>query len=442
MGGLQSVTEDASREAATAPAVTAGLPNQLPLSEVEGVKTLPPAQQLVTLKTTDNDTTPRSELRLKSAPTAPRPVTCKVTGNDSRLDLGLLWGIGEMQGWRPTMEDAHVATTLKSGKWAGTGLFGVFDGHGGASVAKFSARNLPKLVVAGRALEAEDALKTSFEMLDKCLENAAQTLQCTHRSHPSKVGCTAVTCLVRRRDIIVANAGDSRVVLSCQGTAIDLSQDHKPSLPEEKQRIGNAGGFVVDSRVGPYTVSRVNGELSLSRAIGDLRFKQDATRSAAEQIVTCVPDVRTYMRNPEDEFLIIACDGVWDVLSSQDVVDRVHKHLPEMRRGELQPSDVVSQILDECLATDPRKSFGKGGDNMTMIIVVMQEPRKHVLTRALSSCLRPVRRVGSSSTAASAKDSKPQSPNSWGAPVLLGSQMNKKNSAGGKYKPSPTTILL
>lgn len=335
------------------------------------------------------------------------------------------------------MEDAHVATTLRLGKWAGTGLFGVFDGHGGASVAEFSARNLPKLVAAGQDGKAEDVLKMSFEMLDKCLQNASQTLPRTHRSHPSKVGCTAVACLVRRHEIIVANAGDSRAVLSCQGKAVDLSQDHKPSLPEEKQRITSAGGFVVDNRVGPHTVSRVNGELSLSRAIGDLRFKQDATRSAAEQIVTCVPDMRTYKRKPEDEFLIVACDGIWDVLSSQDVVDRVHKHLPEMRRGELQPSDVVSKILDECLATDAMKSFGKGGDNMTMIIVVVQEPPKRVLARALSSCLWPMRRARSS-----AADSKPKSPNAWSAPVLLGSQMNRESKAGSKCKSSPTIILF
>lgn len=340
------------------------------------------------------------------------------------------------------MEDAYVATILGSDKWAGTGLFGVFDGHGGSSVAEFSARNLPKLVAAEQAMEAENVLKTSFEMLDKCLENAARNIQHTNRSHPSKVGCTAVACLVRRHDIIVANAGDSRVVLSSQGRAIDLSQDHKPSLPGERQRISSAGGFIMDSRVGPHTVSRVNGELSLSRAIGDLRFKQDATRSVAEQIVTCVPDVRTHTRKPEDEFLIIACDGIWDVLSSQEVVDRVQRHLPQLRRGEMRPSDVVSEILDECLATDPMATFGKGGDNMTMIIVVIKEPPKRFFARALPSCLRPAREVGSPSTAASGKHDKLHPTNAWRAPVLLGSRMNRKSATGAAFKVSPTAILF
>lgn len=304
-----------------------------------------------------------------------QPVTEKKTRNEASRDLGLLWGVGEMQGWRPTMEDDHVATSklAKEAGWTGTGLFGVFDGHGGADVAHFCAQHLHKAVAKGNASAPEAALRNSFQMLDRKLADAARTMKLRDAAHPDHVGCTAATCLIRAHDLIVASAGDSRVVLSRKGQAMDLSEDHKPGSPGEVKRIKAAGGFVMEQKFGPHTIHRVNGELSVSRAIGDLRFKKDSSRSQAEQMITCVPDTRTFRRHPDDEFLVIACDGIWDVLSSQEVVARVHKGLPAIRRGELQPTDVISSILDDCLADDPQTQFGRGGDNMTMLLVVFQE---------------------------------------------------------------------
>jgi len=84
-------------------------------------------------------------------------------------------------------------------------------------------------------------------------------------------GCTACSAIITPNEIIVGNAGDSRCVLAVKKgsiyQAIDLSVDHKPDLPEEKQRIQKAGGFVEDNRV--------NGSLNLSRSLGDLEYKSD-----------------------------------------------------------------------------------------------------------------------------------------------------------------------
>lgn len=335
----------------------------------------------------------------KSEPARLKPTTEKTSHNDASPDLGLFWGAGEMQGWRPSMEDDYVATASlgSDAAWAGTGLFGVFDGHGGADVAKFCAQHLPKAVAKGKASHPQNAMKNSFLQLDSKLAEVAKTMDVTDPAHPDHVGCTAAACLVRPHHLIVANAGDSRVVLGRRGRALDLSEDHKPGSAKERARIKAAGGIVVEQQVGPEVIHRVNGSLSLSRSIGDHRFKKDEMRSQADQMITCLPDIKTFRRRPDDDFLVIACDGIWDVLSSQEVVDRVQKNLPAMRAGELQPSDVVCQILDECLAADPIKSFGKGTDNMTMLIVIFQNVAgedNRRLANMLPSCLATAGRAG------------------------------------------------
>lgn len=126
-------------------------------------------------------------------------------------------------------------------------------------------------------------------------------------------GCTAVTAHVHNGVIHVANAGDSRAVLSRGGEAIPLSHDHKPNDELEGARIRLAGGFVQDNRV--------NGNLNLSRAIGDMEYKQAKDEQQnllppERQQVSVVPDVKTMPVDPEMEFIILACDGIWDVMSN------------------------------------------------------------------------------------------------------------------------------
>ena len=97
------------------------------------------------------------------------------------------------------------------------------------------------------------------------------------------------------------------------GKAVPLSLDHKPTNSEEKQRIEAAGGTV--SNAGG--VPRVNGNLNLSRAIGDLKYKSNGSLPPEAQIITAHPDVRVFELSSEDQFFVLACDGVWDVLSNE-----------------------------------------------------------------------------------------------------------------------------
>jgi protein phosphatase 1G len=202
-------------------------------------------------------------------------------------------------------------------------------------------------------------LRNSFTHMDEMLMGSGQY---------DNVGCTAVACLINNKTITVANVGDSRAVLSRNGQAVDLSQDHKPNLPKEAARIHKAGGHVTEHRKGGHTVHRVNGGLAISRSLGDAALKNNTKLNASDQLVSGVPDVGNCRREPGDEFIIIASQGVWGVLSSQQAVDRVRRDLASIKSGDLQPADVVQNILCECLSDDSSEALGT--DNMTMVLIV------------------------------------------------------------------------
>jgi serine/threonine protein phosphatase PrpC len=127
-----------------------------------------------------------------------------------------------------------------------------------------------------------------------------------------QAGCTCCVALITKTEVIVANAGDTRCVIASNGIAKDLSIDHKPDLPTEKKRITKGGGFVEEGRV--------NGVISLSRAIGDWEYKSPGVKPE-DNVVSCFPEVMVETLNSNHDFLIIACDGIWDCLTSQAAVD-------------------------------------------------------------------------------------------------------------------------
>ncbi|KAL4450727.1 hypothetical protein ABPG77_001083 [Micractinium sp. CCAP 211/92] len=173
-------------------------------------------------------------------------------------------------------------------------------------------------------------------------------------------GCTAVCAVVRGGELFVANAGDSRCVLSRAGRAVAMTQDHKPMDTDEYARIMKAGGFVADGRV--------NGSLNLSRALGDLEYKQTKELGPEEQMVTALPEIRRETLQPGDEFLILACDGIWDVLTNQEAVDFVRERLA----AGMSPRQVAEEMCDHCLAPDTG-GCGKGCDNMSVVVVQLKD---------------------------------------------------------------------
>lgn len=181
--------------------------------------------------------------------------------------------------------------------------------------------------------------------------------------------------------LYVANAGDSRAVL-CRGrAAVELSIDHKPEDADEKARIVAAGGTVTAD-------GRVNDGLNLSRAIGDHVYKWRADLALADQMISALPDVTSTELVPlADEFLVIACDGIWNSMSSQEVVDFVYDRLHPSdgvtspasdAKGDHEKSEmpdltkICEELFDACLSPNTNGD-GTGCDNMTCIIVCFND---------------------------------------------------------------------
>ncbi|XP_077449727.1 protein phosphatase 1G [Stigmatopora argus] len=181
----------------------------------------------------------------------------------------------------------------------------------------------------------------------------------------SDSGTTAVVALIRGKQLIVANAGDSRCVVSERGKAVDMSYDHKPEDELELSRIKKAGGKVTMD-------GRVNGGLNLSRAIGDHFYKRNKVLPPEEQMISAMPDVKVLTLNGDHDFMVIACDGIWNVLSSQEVVDFFSERIKPDQSGVTRPlSSIVEELLDHCLAPDT-SGDGTGCDNMTCMVVTFR----------------------------------------------------------------------
>ncbi|XP_058119076.1 probable protein phosphatase 2C T23F11.1 [Anopheles ziemanni] len=255
-----------------------------------------------------------------------------------------------MQGWRMHMEDSHTHI-LSLPDDPGTAFFAVYDGHGGAKVAEYAGKHLHKYITR-RPEYGEDlkqALQRGFLDLDEAmLNNEALKEQMS--------GSTAVAVVIKDNRLYCANAGDSRAIACVNGRLDVLSFDHKPTNVSEMKRIHNAGGYV--------EYNRVNGYLALSRALGDFGLKRNQEKKPEEQMVTAYPDVEEREVDERWDFLVIACDGIWDVLSSQSVLEFVQDKLAQ----GMYPQQICENLMERCLAPDCQMG-GIGGDNMTVIIV-------------------------------------------------------------------------
>ncbi|XP_039270677.2 protein phosphatase 1G-like [Styela clava] len=176
-------------------------------------------------------------------------------------------------------------------------------------------------------------------------------------------GTTAVVAFLKGHELLVANAGDSRCVLSRNGVAVDMSEDHKPEDDSEIKRIKAAGGHV-------NMQGRVNGGLNLSRAIGDHCYKTNKAIELENQMISAMPDIKKVNLQPGDDFMILACDGIWNVFSSQEVVDFIRVRIPPANDSQenFKLSSICEELLDTCLAPDTTGD-GTGCDNMTCIVV-------------------------------------------------------------------------
>lgn len=129
-----------------------------------------------------------------------------------------------------------------------------------------------------------------------------------------------------------------RAVFCRSGSIAFATEDHKPFHPKERERITNAGGSVM--------IQRVNGSLAVSRAFGDYEYKSVPGLTPCDQLVSPEPDVHVHPRQPGDEFLILACDGIYDVISNQELCEFVKARL--LVTDNL-PA-IACGVLDACLS--------------------------------------------------------------------------------------------
>jgi protein phosphatase PTC2/3 len=331
-------------------------------------------------------------------------------------------GVHHDQGVRFSMEDAHsihqpldtLNTLIESSFSTSPSLtrhdcvfFGVYDGHGGTQASEYCREFLPSMiehvVVSNISNKSNKSTEEQDQVIVESIVSTFRAVDVDFLKHCwdngiGNVGTTVTTVLCCNGTIYCANAGDSRTVLCRNGQSINLSHDHKPTDTNEETRIRGCGGFVVAgvSSLTPFfsfttflckvtcnaTISfthnfqflclfflffqRVMGKLAVSRAIGDSQFKRLKGKlmtdfSISSPLVIPDPDVTcTKIKPSEDEFIILACDGLWDVLTSQEAVDLVKKDLLQ----GMSVDNICEHLVNHALQIGSR-------DNVTAMVVML-----------------------------------------------------------------------
>lgn len=321
------------------------------------------------------------------------------------------YGISEAIGARPTMEDRTIVVqsllydprhgyykneskdTLQD--LAMTTFAAVFDGHGGDECSNYLVDVLPHQIREHMYAERDSlssAIESSRSMArpEQATEDPASELMrkilkkaylktdkdfITPKNAPQS-GSTAATLIIMGRRLFAANVGDSRVVL-CRtgGQCVELTSDHKPSRPDEAARVRAAGGFILHKRV--------MGELAITRAFGDKSFKMgikamledeadeiarglnenSEAKDLTAPLVSAEPEIASLVMSHSDEFLLLACDGLFDVFRSQDAIALARQELIA-HRGE--PAEVARILSDQAIRV--RRSR----DNVSILIIVLR----------------------------------------------------------------------
>ena len=228
-------------------------------------------------------------------------------------------------------------------------LYAVFDGHGGKQISKFVSETLPE-----KFLSKDLVYPLTGKTINKIYKNIHQDLLTNHTKMATHCGSTGLLALEYKhnnaRYVDIINTGDSRCVVCTDNIANVKTKDHKPHYPEERERIKSLGGEVYydgyDWRVK---------DLSVSRAFGDLD---------ASPFVTNKPDIYRHKIRKNDKFMVLACDGLWDVLDNQEVVNIVLSEYYDINTGK--KLNVKKNIAKQLAETAIQKG---STDNVTVLVV-------------------------------------------------------------------------
>ncbi|CAN0891811.1 Probable protein phosphatase 2C 76 [Linum grandiflorum] len=257
-----------------------------------------------------------------------------ISGGCKSEDGKLSCGYSSLRGKRATMEDFYDIKTTKLDEKI-VCMFGIFDGHGGSRASEYLKQHLfENLMKHPQFLtDTKLAISATYQQTDASFLDSEKD---TYRDD----GSTASTAVLVGDHLFVANVGDSRTVISKSGKAIALSEDHKPNRIDERRRIENAGGIVMWA--GTW---RVGGVLAMSRAFGNRMLKQ---------YVVAEPEIQDLKLDDEFELLVLASDGLWDVISNEDAIS--------LARTEEDPEASAKKLVEA--------AFTRGSaDNITCIVV-------------------------------------------------------------------------
>ncbi len=257
-----------------------------------------------------------------------------------------------LKGVRNENEDKHsVILNLdkRNAKHSPVNFFGVYDGHGGKFVSKFLEKNLSNFFVDHRV-----QYPLSKKYVNAVFDYLQNTLRDKYNERALHCGSTCVNAIHYKKNendyLSVFNAGDSRCIMCRDNMAISLTKDHKPHWPEERNRIEQLGGQVkwdgADWRIK---------DLSVSRSFGDLD---------SEPFLTARPDVYKYKLEGGDKFIVLACDGLFDVMENQDVVNFILGEMydPTTKQKKINTNINVAKRLAE-------HAIQKGsGDNVSIVV--------------------------------------------------------------------------
>lgn len=249
-------------------------------------------------------------------------------------------GICEDIGHRNAMEDEHAIYQNPEKKFFSAE---VYDGHGGRKAALAAAEMITPYFLHAWSKEYEKPLKEQSPVNELLRTSYLATDKYVIESG-SDSGTTAAGFYLIEDRFYAVNCGDTRIVIGVSDGVSTLTLDHKPNVPEELQRIEDGGGFVIS-----FGVSRVQGILAVSRSIGDKSLKP---------YVIAEPRIAEGRLGRENDFLIIACDGVWDVLSPDIVIAMVRAAVDVQAAAET----IKNTAIDS-----------GSNDNITVIVLDLRE---------------------------------------------------------------------
>lgn len=257
-----------------------------------------------------------------------------------------------LKGERPSNEDAHnIIHALHNDDkdMARVNYYGVYDGHGGKFVSNFLSENIPQFFISNKVTYPLD-----INYVNNVYDKIQSILFTKYEKMATDCGSTClIVCHFKDENnqefLNVMNTGDSRCVLCRNNLGIPLTRDHKPDWPDEMNRITKLGGQIKKDGA----TYRIN-DLSVSRAFGD---------KESSKFVTHRPDLYKYKLTKKDKFMIIACDGLWDVINPQEATNMVLKNCYDTDMNRINKKVNISRKLAE-MAIEL-----ESGDNVTCIVV-------------------------------------------------------------------------